>query len=257
VYRYLELLNDIGFKVEKDVNSKIWISSNINSDVIPFTHQEIDYLYKLINSTGKHSKLKESILNKLYQSSEITITTNHLFEAHLGQLIDKISIAINEKKQIILKSYHSANSQSIRDRLVEPMCFTDNYESLSAFEVSKKKNKYFNIERISSIEILNATIQFEHLHEFYRPDVFGFQGKSLNKEIELILSLRAFLFLKEEYPMCNAYIQEIPNTNQFNFKCKVQSYKAPSRFVNGFQNEIEVKGSNGFLKYLGNQQKNK
>ncbi|MBK9402179.1 MAG: hypothetical protein IPN36_15475 [Bacteroidetes bacterium] len=34
-----------------------------------------------------------------------------------------------------MKKYHSVNSNIISDRLVEPICFTDNYQSLAAYEI--------------------------------------------------------------------------------------------------------------------------
>ncbi len=44
VYRYLDMLKDLGFKIERDSGNRIWIATNGNSDVIPFTDQEADYL---------------------------------------------------------------------------------------------------------------------------------------------------------------------------------------------------------------------
>jgi hypothetical protein len=99
--------------------------------------------------------------------------------------VEQISIAIIEGQQLLIKNYTSANSQTVSDRIVEPMCFTDDYESISAFEVKTKQNKYFNIERMAEVEVLDSKMKYEKHHEFYKPDIFGFQGKSLNKEIEI------------------------------------------------------------------------
>jgi hypothetical protein len=37
-------------------------------------------------------------------------------------------------------------------------------------------------------------------HDFFKPDIFGFQGQTLSKEIEIILSLRAYL-IKRRLPL--------------------------------------------------------
>ncbi len=71
VYRYLDMLKDLGFKVERDNGNRIWISSSGNLDVVPFTPQESDYLEKLIRTTGKANTLSESVLSKIHQSSEL------------------------------------------------------------------------------------------------------------------------------------------------------------------------------------------
>jgi predicted DNA-binding transcriptional regulator YafY len=249
VYRYIDLLKDLGFNIEKDSNNKLFIASS-DIDIIPFTPQEADYLKKLILSTGKKSQLAQSVLQKVQQSSEIQLGADSLFKAHLAKFVEQISVAIIEGKQLLIKGYCSANSQSVSDRLVEPTCFTDNYDAVSAFEIKTKLNKYFNIERMTSVEVLETPMQYEAQHEFYKPDIFGFQGKSLNKEIELEMSMRAYLLLKEEYPMSAAFIKPIQDTGKYYFKANVQSFKAPGRFVMGFIKEVEVLGSKEFIRYI-------
>ncbi len=250
VYRYLDLLTDLGFVIERDSNNKIFIAAASNIDFIPFTPQEADYLRKLILSAGNQNQLAQSVLQKVQQSSEIQIGADSLFKAHLSKIVEQISVAIIEGKQLLIKGYSSANSQSVSDRLVEPTCFTDNYDAVSAFEIKTRLNKYFNIERITSVEVLETSMEHEAQHEFHKPDIFGFQGKSLDKEIEIEMSMRAYLLLKEEYPMSTAYIKLIPNSVKYYFKANVQSFKAPGRFVMGFLEDIQVIGSIEFKRYI-------
>ena len=250
VYRYLDLLKDLGFKIDRDVNNKVFIAVSSDIDLIPFTPQEADYLKKLILSTGKKNQLAQSVLQKVQQSSEIQIGADFLFKAHLSKIVEQISVAIIEGKQLLIKGYSSANSQSVTDRLVEPTCFTDNYDAVSAFEISTNLNKYFNIERMSSVQVLDTSMEHEAKHEFNKPDIFGFQDKSMDKEIEIEMSMRAYLLLKEEYPMSAAFIKSIPDTGKYYFKANVQSFKAPGRFVMGFLEEIQVIGSEEFKRYI-------
>jgi hypothetical protein len=93
-------------------------------------------------------------------------------------------------------------------------------------------------------------MEHEAQHEFHKPDIFGFQGKSMDKEIEIEMSMRAYLLLKEEYPMSTAFIKPIPNTDKYYFKANVQSFKAPGRFVMGFLEDIQVLGSIEFKRYI-------
>jgi predicted DNA-binding transcriptional regulator YafY len=250
VYRYIDLLTNLGFNIERDNNNKLFIAVSSDIDLIPFTPQEADYLKKLILSTGKKNQLAQSVLQKVQQSSEIQLGADSLYKAHLAKIVEQISVAIIEGKQLIIKGYNSANSQSVSDRLIEPICFTDHYNAICAFEIKTKLNKYFNIERIGSIEVLETPMKHEALHEFYKPDIFGFQGKSMNKEIELQLSMRAYLLLKEEFPMSTAFIKLIPDTGKYYFKANVQSFKAPGRFVMGFLEEVQVIGSKEFKGYI-------
>lgn len=250
VYRYLDLLKDLGFTIEKDSNNKIFIASTSDIDLIPFTLQEADYMKMLILTSGKENQLAHSVLQKIQQSSEIQLGAESLFKAHLAKIVEQISVAIIDGKQLLIKGYSSANSQSVTDRLVEPTCFTDNYDAVSAFEIKTRLNKYFNIERMTSVEVLETQMEHEAQHEFYKPDIFGFQGKSMSKEIELQMSMRAYLVFKEEYPMSAAFIKQIPDTGKYSFKANVQSYKAPGRFVLGFLEDVKVVGSKEFIRYI-------
>ena len=250
VYRYFDLLKELGFRIERGKGHTFWISSVVNTDILPFTSQEVDYLEKLIKTSGKKNKLADSVMLKVQNSVELQVGSNLMFKAHLSHIVEQISIAIIENKQLLIRNYTSANSQTVTDRIVEPMCFTDNYESVSAFEIKTKKNKYFNIERMGSVEVLEKPMCYEAQHQFYKPDIFGFQGKTLNKEVEIELSLRACLMLKEEFPMSIPYIQPIQPNGRYRFNAKVQSYQAPGRVVLGFLNDINLVGSIDFQLFI-------
>lgn len=103
---------------------------------------------------------------------------------------------------------------------------------------------------MAGVEVLDTPMAHEALHAFHKPDVFGFQGDNMDKEVELRLSMRAYLVLKEEYPMSSLFLQEEAKANTYIFKTKVQSFKAPGRFVMGFVHEIEVLGSPEFIEYM-------
>ena len=250
VYRYLDMLKDLGFQLEKDNANRFRIDAAENSDMPALTDQEADYLEKLIQTVGKSPKIAESVLQKARATRELPVGTNLHLKAHLGEIVSQISMAIIEGRQLLIKNYTSANSQTISDRVVEPMCFTDDYDSLSAYEEATQQNKYFKIERMEAVEVLETKIKYEQFHEYYKPDIFGFQGKSLNKEIDISMSMRAMLVLKEEYPMSISYIKPEPNSDRFSFRAKVQSFMAPGRFVLGLPEDIQVIGSKEFVRYI-------
>ena len=103
---------------------------------------------------------------------------------------------------------------------------------------------------MASVEVLETPMKYEAQHEFYKPDIFGFQSKSMNKEIELEMSMRAYLLLKEEFPMSTAFIKPVPETGKYYFKANVQSFQAPGRFVLGFLEEVQVLGSKEFIRFI-------
>jgi predicted DNA-binding transcriptional regulator YafY len=239
-YRYLDLIRDLGFNLQRDSNKRYFIENPEPLTAAYFSPEETDYLRKLVLSSGKDNQLTDAVLKKIYLSSETTIVGNHLMKAHLGRIVQDLSEAIRYKLQVKLKNYHSLNGSSIRDRIVEPIAFTDNYHSLMAYEVSSGKNKYFNVERITSVEILDKYWEHQENHLIEQPDPFGFAPSGEIHEVHLKLSLKAYLLLKEEYPLCGPYLRSIPRSERFELKLSVNSLKPIQRFIKGLEDEIEI-----------------
>ncbi len=251
VYRYLDLVKELGFELQKDQNNKFLIIGNDDYETVSFSNEEATLLRDLVLSTGKESKLRDSLLQKIYLQSELAIQGNHILKAQLGKMVTIINTAINENKRVILKSYHSINSQKISDRLIEPICLTDNYNSICGFEVETKTNKYYNLERITEVVLSNEQQEFQYLHQLDEMDAFGFS--KLNGEVfqvELILSLKAYILLKEEYPKTEKYIKKDKGLDTYILKIEVNNPKPITRFILGLKEDVEVTGSNSFLKYL-------
>lgn len=251
VYRYLDLVKELGFELHKDHNNKFQILGNDEYKPITFSNEEVSLLRDLVLTTGKDSKLKDSLLQKIYLQSELAIQGNHILKANLGRLVEKINYSISEKKRVLLKGYHSINTQSISDRVIEPISFTDNYNSICGFEVETKLNKYYNLERITDVIQLDEPQEFKKFHQLDEMDVFGFSNKNGEKFIvELSISLRAYILLKEEYPKIEKFVKKEKYSERYSVKVEVNNPKPISRFILGLNEEIEVLGSNSYLKYL-------
>jgi predicted DNA-binding transcriptional regulator YafY len=176
-YRYIDLLKQLGFEVQKDEHNKFFILSEKESDE-HFTKEEAGYLIEMVKTAGKENKLQQAVLKKIYLKSEVSHQANSLFKAHLSKLVEKINIGITNNKKVVLKQYHSVNSNKISDRLVEPIQFTENYNAICAYEVESQITKYFNLERIIAVEVLDDEQEFHKLHQIEYTDVFGFTANS-------------------------------------------------------------------------------
>jgi predicted DNA-binding transcriptional regulator YafY len=282
VYRYLDLLEQLGFRVEKDAHGKFFLAASgiygptpggLTADGStpegaaeqpePFTPQESAYLAQLVLATGREHPLAEGVLLKVLpmeqsEGSELAaldptvleVGARMVFRAHLAKAVEALSYAIQHKRQVVLRGYYSANSQTQSDRRVEPQCFTDNFATLSAYEPTSGTNKYFRVERISAVEVLPDAMEHEEKHAYFKPDVFGFQGQHEPLQVEWTMTLRASLLLQEEYPMSRALVVPADEPGRYRFSATVYSYKGPGRFVLGFLDDVDVLGSDGFRKYL-------
>lgn len=248
-YRYIDLLKQLGFDIQKEEHNKFFIVSDIQTD--GFTPEESSYMVEMIKTVGKESKLKDSVLKKIYLKSEVSEQANSILKAHLSKLVEKINFAIDNNKKVILIKYHSVNSNHITDRVVEPFQFTENYNSICAFEINSKQNKYFNLERIIDVEVLDDSQENKALFEFETTDVFGFTERNGKKfEVELQLSLRAYILFKESNSVLEKHITKIEDTNLYLLKININNPKPIVSLIRGFKDEIKIIGSKDFVAFL-------
>lgn len=251
VYRYLDLVKELGFELHKDHNNKFQIVGGDEFQQISFSNEEVLLLRDLVMTTGKDNKLRDSLLQKIYLKSELAIQGNQILKANLGKMVEKINSSITENKRIVLKGYHSINTQKISDRIIEPITLTDNYNSICGFEVETKLNKYYNIERITEVIQLDEQQEFHQFHQLDEIDVFGFSEKNGQKfSVELLVSLRAYILFKEQYPKIENHITKEINSEKYKVKIDVNNPKPITRFILGLKGDIEVLGSDSFLKHL-------
>ena len=246
IYRYLDLIKELGFDLQRDAYNKYYIAGSDTSSDLAFTKEEAKFLTTLLKTAAKDHVLKDTILKKIALKSEISLHAEDLLKAHLGKVVEDITKAISGKNQILLKKYHSANSNLISDRLVEPIRFTDNFSSICAYEVATGKNKYFNIERISDVQLQSTNFKFEKAHKFELPDPFGFSDHDGPKTpIDLRLNLRAYTLLNDLFPLVGPYIKPEPKTNTYRLVVSVNNITPVKRFILGLQNDVEVLNGEG------------
>jgi proteasome accessory factor C len=251
VYRYLDLVKELGFELHKDHNNKFQIVGGDEYQQISFSEEEVLLLRDLVMTTGKDNKLRDSLLQKIYLQSELAIQGNQILKANLGKMVEKINSSISENKRILLKGYHSLNTQKISDRIIEPITLTDNYNSVCGFEVETQQNKYYNLERITEVIQLEDEQQFHQFHQLDEMDVFGFSEKNGRKfSVELLVSLRAYILLKEQYPKIENHITKEINSEKYRVKIDVNNPKPITRFILGLKEDIKVIGSESFLKHI-------
>ncbi len=238
IYRYLNLLEEVDFLIEKDFDNRYFI---ITSDDDPlqaqFSVEETRLIKKLILAGTNDNPLKNSLLKKLSLNSEIDSMPRLFIKARLGKFVDQLAESIRNKTQVILKSYHSANSNEIRDRLVEPIHFGDNYQSVVALDTQDKICKQFKLDRIGEVLEHKKTFEFEALHQKNQTDIFGMTGDS-DTWVTLQLTLRSYLLLREEFPISIPFTEKTETGYQFHGP--ISNFEGVSRFILGLLDEIKI-----------------
>jgi proteasome accessory factor C len=240
VYRYLDLVKECGFDLQRDKINRFFIV-NDRSNGVRFTPEEADYLKQLVLTNGKKSKFKDAVLSKIYLSSDATIVAGHLINVKNGKIVEKLSNAIANKEQVILKKYQSINSETISDRLVEPFGFTDNYCTVMAYEPASLKNKTYNIDRIAAIEFNNQNCLFENDYEQQIPDAFGFAFSGVKHPVHLELPLKHYLLLKNDFPMTAPHFKFNAKKDLYELNIEVNDLTPVERFLRGMRVDFNTR----------------
>ena len=234
LYRYLELLVEVGFVVEKDSSNRYYLN---HDQIESFTKEEAEFISQSISSNQKNNPLVKSIRTKLVLLDEMNVASNEIVASHYSKVISKLQDAIETQSQVILSKYQSASTESVSDRLVEPVSFSSAFDSITAFEVESGRNKFFKVERIGDVEILDSPFEYTDKHESLESDIFGFNDTGDKYHVRLQLSMRAMLWLKDDYPLSVNFMKEEAD-GQWILDVKVFTMEPVNRIIRSMPNDI-------------------
>ena len=238
IYRYFDLINELGFEVKKTDTNRFYIDSEQPNN-LSFSPEEGDFLKSLILSAANNHPLADALLLKIQQNCEVNLVTTNSYRIQLSAHIRKLAEAIEQGVQVKLRNYTSLNSMSTTDRTIEPIEFTENYKNLIAFEIESQQTKLFNIARIERIDVLKTKMRNKKKHQSNETDLFGFAPNQDKKRyfINLKMTIKAFSLLTEEFPNTITHITKNEKENTFTLSCTVNNLIPINRFVNGLPDD--------------------
>jgi predicted DNA-binding transcriptional regulator YafY len=230
----MELLIEVGFEINKDSSNRYYLN---HDHIESFTKEEAELISQSIASNNKNNPLVKSIRTKLVLLDEMNVASNEIVASHYSKVISNLQEAIDTKSQVILSKYQSASTESVSDRLVEPVSFSSAFDSITAFECETGLNKFFKIERIGDVQILDSPFEFADKHESLESDIFGFNDTGDRHHIKLQLSMRAMLWLKDDYPSSINFIKE-DEVGQWILEVIVFSMEPVNRMIRSMPEDI-------------------
>lgn len=234
LYRYMELLVEVGFVIQKDSSNRYYLN---HDQIESFTKEEAELISQSISTNKKNNPLVKSIRTKLVFLDEMNVVSNEIVASHYSKVISKLQEAIETQSQVILSKYQSASTESVTDRLVEPVSFSSNFDSITAFEVESELNKFFKIERIGDVRILDKPFEHVDKHESLESDIFGFNDTGNRHNVRLQLSMRAMLWLKDDYPLSVNFLKEDEAGNWL-LEVEVFNMEPINRIIRSMPNDI-------------------
>ena len=256
-YNYRNELINIGFNLRQK-EGKYWVEAedkltHVLSSLLHFSEEEAYILARSIDAIEGHTLAAERLKQKLVAFLNREEAVEAYLKKEKPEMVSAFNTAIKNKKQVLLVNYASGNSQTIKNRLVEPFEFKDDFNLVWAFDTGLKKNRQFKLCRMEDVLDTPIDWKFARFHQSAPMDVFRNTGE-LNKQVKFELNLRAKNLLTEEYPLTEKYITETAK-NQFLFKAPVAKYEGPGRFVLGMSADIRLVGEEGFLEFVKEKMK--
>ncbi|MDP3462610.1 MAG: WYL domain-containing protein [Bacteroidales bacterium] len=251
IERNLNMLRDLGFRIEKNGNrfriAKPETTHLLHEDLIVFSLEEASAIRNALDTSRIESPLRESLLDKLYALTELDEMAKTLRNNSISSNIAEIRKAIKSREQLCLKDYHSVNSNTVSDRLIEPIRFYHYYRYLMAYETESGEIRQFKTDRIGSVKPNGKAWKFEDKHQLQYMDVFGLSGMQ-PFSITLKLNNRAMRLLIEEFPDASEHI--VAQHDGYVYTDLVCSYEGVGRFVMGLADSIEIVEPEGFRIFI-------
>lgn len=252
IHRYISTFRDVGFVFEQE-NGHYRIATMDRdfrklSDLLHFSEEEAFLLTKAIHAVSDNNVLKANLEKKLYSLYNFDRVADSVVKGKNSDNIHKLLKAMKEKKQVLLRSYRSANSNIERDRLVEPFDFSTNYIAVWAFEPESRKNKLFKTARIENVEVLDKPFEYPDKHKKQTTDVFRISSTK-QIPVSLLLSMRAFSLLMEEFPLAEPLCTK-KRDNKWQFDTQVCGFDGVGRFVLGLMDEVKILAPQGLKDYV-------
>lgn len=254
IYRYIDTFKESGFVVYKR-NNAYHIATEGKSiksfaKLIHFSEEEAYMVNKLIEGLDNTNIIKQNLRKKLASVYNCTSMVECVVRGYVADNVNNIVDAINSKKKVRLCNYTSANSETIRDRYVEPFGFTTNYVDVWCYDLEDNKNKLFKVARIQKVETLDEDWTCEEFHQNGYIDVFRISGQE-QYPVKLKLGVLAKGLLLEEYPLAERDILPIDKTHWMLYT-QVCDYRGVARFVMGLADDIEIVDTPELKKYISN-----
>ena len=252
MYYYLHFFEEAGFKVEN--NNGIYHINRESPffrrmfDIISFTEDEAVAMQRLLLQVDTPDAVIAKIKRKFERFYDFHILDNEQLRQKNAQIVSTLYDAVKYERQVWLKGYSSANSNTTSDRLVEPFLFMNNNREIRCYELASGKNKTFKLTRMTDVEMLETEWQHRDKHKQMFTDIFMFSGEE-RYQVQLRMGRLAANLIREEYPASEWFLKE-EGDGRWLLSLDVCSFLGIGRFVLGLLDDIEVLGCDAFKDYL-------
>ena len=241
-YRYIDTFKNARFIIDNE-NGRYRLATNKGcmkeiADTIWFTEEEAYIIKRLIDELDNTNSMKAGLMKKLAAISSMTNLGDFTQNKAISANISNLASAIKGRKQVVLKNYSSAHSNTQQDHIVEPFEFTTNMIDVWALDTLDNTNKRFKISRIEGVQIQESSWQYESRHKSEALDNFRTHGDECY-HVKLKMDRTAKELLIEEYPLSENNIIAV-DQNHWLYEADVHKIEGVGRFVLGLYPYITI-----------------
>ncbi len=252
IYRYLDAMRAMGFIVKKE-GTRYHIDHRSPFlrelvDGIQFSEDEAVVISQLLNAVYSNSPQVRALREKFAALYDTDVLERHGIDNTVAHNVSQLFRAIKEERVVLLRDYDSPSSGVVKNRIVEPYIFCSENSEVRCYELVTGENKTFKLSRCKSVELLDLLWSHKDKHKPYYTDLFHFSGEE-RYPVTLQLGHLSMNLLLEEYPDAERYLQPMTD-GRYRLEVEVCSYKGIGRFVMGLIDDIQIKKSPDFVKYL-------
>lgn len=235
VYRYIDLLENLGYSIDKKENGNYFLHFEQHPDNELFDAEEAGFIQDLLWQASANHPLRDHLLHKLNRQYMLAPMVQSLAKLAVHEHIRKLSTAIDQNCRAMLYNYYAPSSGTLGNRRIEPVEFMQDYTYVWAYDLDKEDYRQFKLDRINEVELLDEPITGDH--ESHSTDLFGWNGPKW-MSVKLRLNPYAHQLLLEEYPDVRPFVRS--HKGQALFDGMVRDWRGIGRFILGLPGEVEV-----------------
>lgn len=261
ISRDFEDIQNAGFDLNEDAKHRYFLSAEKANELIKalllFSEKEKELISESLTGNVSENERK-NIINKLESIANLPRLGNIIFTKPYLNKIALLNKARNEKQKVILFNYKSTNSNTKKDRIIEPFQVEPEDDILHAYDLEINEIRHFRISRIERIEQLNEDWENEGKHYVMATDIFKISDK---KQVPVHIRLRigGYNELIERYPLARAALSPAPDKeDEYDLVCKVNHrFYGLQNFLLGYSHYVvEIVESDSLRKHMTEKLKN-
>lgn len=251
IYRDLKDLEQMHYVLVKDDQNMYKIASGPQTGWMPeFDPDEYIYLRAHVAAIKPDHPLRNSILQKINENIQVPMIGGMVARQWTNNILEIIQEAMHDKVCVKLVDYYSLRSDTVSDRIIEPVRFIRGMRYVLGIERDSQQVRQYKIDRMGGAVKLKMKIIHQPDFSTWGVDDFYMNGYRSTKVI-LGLTQRAASLLCEEYGVKQeSLIKQEHKLFPYRYEAPVYGMEGVGRFVMGLIDQVKVYGPERLKTYL-------